>query len=106
MPLEDFLMPGENIRYSSATPVEYQGAQYYFLITDRRVLWHRQQGLVFKKDNVISENISEIVDMSYSEKGLISKKGIVNITTSRKKLEFSGAKDSIMEIYKELQSFI
>ena len=99
-------MPGENIRYSSATPVEYQGAQYYFLITDRRVLWHRQQGLVFKKDNVISENISEIVDMSYSEKGMISKKGIVNITTSRKKLEFSGAKNSIMEIYKELQNFI
>jgi hypothetical protein len=106
MPLEDFLMPGESVRYSSPEPVEYQGGKYYFMITDRRVIWHRQKGLIFKKDNVISENISDIVDMVFNEKGIVSKKGIVNITTTRKKLEFSGKKESILEIYKELQQFI
>lgn len=106
MPLEDFLMPGESVRYSSPEPVGYQGGQYYFMITDRRVIWHRQKGLIFKKDNLISENISDIIDMVFNEKGLVSKKGIVNITTTRKKLEFSGKKESILEIYKELQQFI
>ena len=106
MPLEDFLMPGEGIRYTSADVVDYQGAQYFFMITDRRVLWYRQTGLIFKKDNVISENISDIVDMRYNEKGILSKKGIVNLTTTRKKIDFSGRKESIMEIYKELQQFI
>jgi len=106
MPLEDFLMPGEGVRYSSPEPVEYQGGHYYFIITDRRVIWHRQTGMIFKKDNVISENISDIVDMAYIEKGIISKKGLVNLTTTRKKLEFAGKKESILEIYKELQQFI
>lgn len=104
MPLEDFMMPGESIRYSSPDVVDYQGSLYTFMITDRRVLWHRQKGLLFKKDNVISENIKDIVDMSYDEKGLVSKKGIVKLTTDRKKMEFSGKKDSIMEIFKELQT--
>ena len=106
MPLEDFLMPGEGVRYSSPLPVDYQGGQYYFLITDRRVIWHRQTGMIFKKDNVISENISDIVDMAYNEKGIISKKGLVNLTTTRKKIEFAGKKEAILEIYKELQQFI
>jgi hypothetical protein len=44
--------------------------------------------------------------MVFNEKGIVSKKGIVNITTTRKKLEFSGKKESILEIYKELQQFI
>ena len=106
MPLEDFLMPGESVRYSSPEPVNYQGGFYYFMITDRRVLWHRQTGMIFKKDNVISENISDIIDMAYNEKGILTKKGLVNLTTTRKKLELSGKKESIMEIYKELQQFI
>jgi hypothetical protein len=57
--------------------------------------------MIFKKDNVISENISDIIDMTYNEKGIISKKGLVNLTTTRKKLEFAGRKESTLEIYKD-----
>ena len=106
MPLEDFLMPGENVRYSSPDRVEYQGGRYQFLITDRRLLWYVQEGLIFKKDRVISENIGDIVDISYREKGILSKKSFIKITTTRKKLEFSGSKNSILTIYQELQTFI
>lgn len=106
MPLEDFLMPGENVRYSSQDMVEYQGGRYQFLVTDRRLLWHSREGLIFKKDKVISENLGDIVDMSFEEKGILSKKGFVKITTVRKKLEFSGTKKSIMSIYQELQSLL
>lgn len=106
MPLEDFLMPGENVRYSSPESVEYQGGKYSFLITDRRLLFHMNKGLIFKKDKVISENIGDIVDLTYDEKGRLSKKGLIKITTNRKKLEFGGSTNSILAIYQELQTLI
>ena len=106
MPLEDFLMPGENVRFSSLEPIDYQGGKYNFLITDRRLLFHLNKGLLFKKDKVISENIGDVVDLTYDEKGRLSKKGFIKITTNRKKLEFGGKRDSIMAIYQELQTMI
>ncbi len=106
MPLEDFLMPGENVRFSSPEPVEYQGGKYSFLITDRRLIFYLRKGLIFKKDRIISENIGDIVNLTYDEKGLISIKGLIKIITNRKKLEFGGNRDSIMAIYQELQTLI
>lgn len=106
MPLEDFLMPGESIRFSSPSLVEYQGGRYQFLITDRRLLWYVREGRIFKKDRVISENLGDIVDMSYREKGVLSKKGFIRITTTRKKLEFGSSRNTILPIYQELQTLI
>ena len=106
MPLEDFLIPGESIRFSSPDLVEYMGGRYRFLITDRRLLWYAQEGLIFKRDRVISENIGDIVDMGYREKGIVSRKGFIKLTTNRKKLEFGGSKNSILAIYQELQTLI
>ena len=106
MPLEDFLVPGENIRFRSPSKVEYQGDTYDFCITDRRLIWHKRSGLIFKSDKVITESIGEIEGIKYEEKGMIYKKGVIQITTTRKRLEFSGPKDVMKAIYAELQSYI
>lgn len=104
MPLKDFLMPGEIVRFSSPQPVRYLGENYEFFITDRRLLWYKRKGLIFRKDKVISESVGDIIDMTYEEKGIISKKGLIKITTGRKNLEFGGALKTIKAIYSELQS--
>ena len=62
--------------------------------------------MILKKDKVISENLGDIIDMSYQEKGVVSKKGIIRITTQRKKLEFSSNKDATLSMYQELQSLL
>lgn len=106
MPLEDFLMPGENVRYSSPEMVEYQGDAYEFCVTDRRLIWYKRTGLIFKSDKVVTENIGDVEGIRYEEKGMIRKKGIIKITTTRKTLEFSGFKDPMRAIYSELQSYM
>ncbi|MEM1558025.1 MAG: hypothetical protein QXG12_05485 [Thermoproteota archaeon] len=106
MPLEDFLMPGENVRYRSPVMVEYQADTYEFCITDRRLIWYKRTGLIFKSDKIITESIGEIEGISYQEKGIITKKGIIKITTTRKSLEFSGPTQAMRAIYAELQTYI
>lgn len=106
MPLEDFLMPGENIRYRSPDMIEYQGDTYELYITDKRLLWYKRTGLIFKSDKVITENLGDVVEIRYMEKGMISKRGIIRIETTRKKLEFSGSREAIRAIYSELQTHL
>lgn len=98
-------MPDENILFSSPGSIEYLGDHYELYITDvRRLLWFKRSGLVFKKDKIISENIGDIIEMRYEEKGIVSKKGTIKIVTGRKELEFSGRRDVIKTIYSELQT--
>ena len=97
-------MPGENILFSSPKSIEYLGDHYELNITDMRLLWFKRSGLVFKKDKIISENIGDILEMRYEEKGIVSKKGMIKIVTGRKELEFSGRRDVIKTIYSELQT--
>jgi hypothetical protein len=97
-------MPGENILFSSPKSIEYLGDHYELYITDMRLLWFKRSGLVFKKDKIISENIGDILEMRYEEKGIISKKGMIKVVTGRKELEFSGRRDVIKTIHSELQA--
>lgn len=106
MPLEDFLAPGENIRYSSPGPVEYQGDFYDFYITDRRLLWHKRTGMVFKKDKFVAEIIENVRGTNYEEKGIIGKKGIIKIQMGDRRLEFSGSPKSIRAIYSQMQALM
>jgi len=98
------LAPGENVRYASPEPVEYQGDFYDFYITDRRLLWHKRTGLIFKKDKFVAEVIENVSGISYEEKGIISKKGIIKIQMGDRKLEFSGSLKSIRAIYSQMQA--
>ena len=106
MPLADFLTPGENIRYRSPTRVEYQDDDYDLYITDRRIIWHKQEGMVFKKDKLVSEKLENVSGINYEEKGLFGKRGIIQIRMGRRKLEFSGSPTSIRAIYSEMQALM
>mgnify|MGYP000026363953 CR=1 FL=1 len=99
-------MPGENVRYRSPVKVEYQGDFYEFCITDRRLIWYKRVGLIFKSDRVITESIGDVQGIKFIEKGILKKKGIIKITTTKKTLEFSGPRDAIIAVYKELQNYL
>jgi len=106
MPIEKILAPGENIRYRSPVPVDFQGDKYYLYITDRRLIWHKEEGLIFKRDKFVSILLEEVKEIRYSEKGLISRKGIVEVLMGDRRYEFSGPAKAIMEIYNELQALM
>ncbi len=103
MALQDYLMPGETITYEAPFKVKVGEEDYEFKITDKRLVLYRRSGLIFKSDNFIGENISNIQSMNYSETGMISKKGIVAVQTQSKTLAFSQSASNMKVIYQQLQ---
>ena len=104
--LEDFLAPGENIRYRSPEPVEFEGDRYDFYITDRRLIWHKRAGLIFKKDKIVAQPLDQVTGIRYQEKGILRKKGIIEIWFNDRKHEFSGPISGIRAIYSEMQAYM
>jgi len=106
MGLQDFITPDETIKYRSPTPVEYQGDYYGFLITSKRLIWYKQSGLIFKKDNFVCELLENVKSISFKEEGIINKRGIVRIVMGDRNLLFSGSLSAMRAIYNEAQSLI
>ena len=106
MVLSEFLYPGETIVFQSGK-IESLNDQFFFYITDQRILLYRQRGVFFKKDRVIAERIEDIRTMHYSEEGVLRKKGILHIETFSKKMEpIVGKVLDIKAIWQEMQKYI
>jgi len=104
--LIDFLYPGEAIIFQSGK-VRTLNDQFFFYITDHRILLHRRRGVLFKKDRIIAERIEDIRTMQYSEKGILRKKGVLHIETLSKKMEpIVGKVSDIKAIWQEMQKYI
>lgn len=103
--VEQFLAPGENVRFTSPTSVDFQGDSYTLLITDRRILWHKTKGLIIKKNNFVAVPIEQVKNIGYQEKGLVKRKALITIQMSNKNYEFAGELDAMKAVYGELQSY-
>lgn len=106
MPLRDFLSPDETIKFRSPTMIDYQGDDYNFYITNRRLIWHRQKGLIFRKDNFVCEMLDNVNAISYKEEGLIIKNATIKVNIGNRQLPFTGSRDSMRAIYNEMQALI
>ena len=105
MGVEQFLAPGENIRFTSPQPVSFHGDTYTLLITDRRLLWHKTKWLLFKKNNFVAVPIEQVKNITYEEKGLMKKTGHIAVEVGSKTYNFSGNLEAIRAIYSEMQSY-
>ena len=65
MPLEDYLMPNESIRYKSDFDVVYGDKEYTVVLTDIRLILYSRRGLLFKSDDVLTEAIKDIQGIEY-----------------------------------------
>jgi hypothetical protein len=106
MALHDFLAPDENIKYSSPEPVEIQGDLFDFHLTNKRFIWHKTRGLIFKKDSFIAEVLSKVTGIQFREEGLFSKRSTIVIEMGDRKKEFSGKSKVIKTLYGEIQALM
>ena len=105
MPLEDYLLPNENIRYQSDFNVFYGGKPYSVIVTDTRLVLYSRRGLIIKNDDVVTEAIKDIQGITYREMGLIVKSGEV-IISGKSRMQFGGNKDSMKALYQKLLPFL
>ena len=106
MVLSDFLYPDEAVVFQSGK-VRTLNDQFFFYITDQRILLHRRRGVLFKKDRIIAERIEDIRTMQYSERGSLKKRGVLHIETLSKKMApIVGKVSDIKAIWQEMQKYI
>jgi hypothetical protein len=105
LPLDDFLLPGENIRFQGHSNVEFAGNTYRVIVTDKRLVLYARRGFVFKNDDVITEVLSDIQGIRYRERGVIGRKGVVEVH-GRTKLELSGKPAEIKALNQNLTQFM
>ena len=105
LPLEDYLMPNENIRYQSDFDVVYGDKQYTVVLTDIRLVLYSRRGLIFKSDDVVTEAIRDIQGIKYKESGMIFKSAYLEIL-SKSKIVLSGNQAALKTLYQRLLPFL
>ncbi len=105
MPLEDYLMPGEEIKFHSNSDLGYGGKLYELVVTDKRLLLYGRRGTFFKKDDLVSQKIDEVQNVKYRENGMIRKTGVLEIE-ARTRFSLSGPPAAIKTVYHQILQFI
>ena len=104
--LTDFLYPGETIVFQSGK-IESLNDNFFFYITDQRIILYRRRGVFFKKDRIIAERIEDIRTMQYGERGIFRTWGIVRIETYSKKMApIVGKVVDVKAIWQEMQKYL
>ncbi|MCS7365147.1 MAG: hypothetical protein NDF54_06915 [archaeon GB-1867-035] len=85
--IESILMPGERVVYEGSE-VEYKYVEddrvkvsdsYIIFITNKCILLYKERGILFKKHEAIRHMLADIYDISYSERGIFGKMGVLEI---------------------------
>jgi|SRR5688572_16001762 hypothetical protein len=106
MVLNDFLLPAENVRFSSSEAIaEYGDKKYRVLVTDKRLILYARRGLLIRSDDIISERLDMLHELKYLEKGLVFRSAAISIQGSVK-LEIRGSQSNLKPLYHSLQSVI
>jgi len=105
MPLEDYLVPGEEIKFQSARPVHYGDARYHVIMTDRRILLFGRRGMFFQNDEIVTQKLDDLHGVRYSEEGLIDKRGTIHLE-GRTKMDLSGPAPAIKALYQQMMAFM
>jgi hypothetical protein len=103
MPIENYLLSEEKILFWSDFLVIYNEARYKVYITDLRLLLYSETGLVFKKEDVITENFRQITGLQFTELGTINKKGIFKFNSNTGEVILEGPVNGMRGLFKAIQ---
>ena len=106
MPLEDFLSPGEQIKFQSNGNVNFGGKLYHVIMTDRRILLYARRGMVSKSDDIVTQKLDDLQGVTYSESGLIAKKGTIHVQGMRTTMNLFGPAVEIKTLYQQMMQFM
>ena len=105
MPLQDFLLPSENVKFHSNCSVRYGGKKYHVLITDKRIILFAQRGHILKSDDIVSERLDRLSGLEYSEKGVMFRMSKISIQGTTR-IDIHGPASELKPMFHNMQSLI
>jgi hypothetical protein len=105
LPLAQFLLPGEAVRYESSGTVRHGLTAYTLCLTGERLLLYSEGGPLGRKESVVSENLSDIDSLEYTEGGFLPGGASLKINFRRETLSLSGESDVLKDVWRHLQPY-
>jgi len=106
MTLRDYLMPGEEVKFSSRRNVRYGTKRYQVILSDRRILLYAERGALFKNDDVIVQRLDDLQGVRYTEEGIIAKRGTIRVQGFKSEMDLSGPTEEIKTLYQQMMRFM
>lgn len=106
MTLRDYLMPGEEVKFSSRRNVRYGTKHYQVILSDRRMLLYAQRGTLFKNDDVVVQRLDDLQGVKYTEEGIIAKRGVIRVLGFKSEMDLSGPAEEIKTLYQQMMRFM
>ena len=103
MPVENYLLPGEKILFWSDFQVNYQEGKYKVYITNIRLLLYGESGMVFRKEEIITEAFGQISALQFTEQGNINKRGILRFASNKGEVQLEGPVNGMRGLFKAIQ---
>ena len=106
MPLEDYLMPSEQVKFQSSFGVHFGNKEYQVVVTDKRILLYARRGMIAKSDDIVTQKLDQLKGIKYSEQGLIGKKGIIKIQSEKTEMDLWGSAAEVKALYQQMMQFM
>jgi len=106
MTLRDYLMPGEEVKFSSRRRVRYGSKSYQVILSDRHILLYAQRGTLFKSDDIVVERLNDLQGLKYSEEGIVAKRGVIRVQGLKSEMDLSGPAEEIKTLYQQMMRFM
>ena len=103
MPIEDYLLREEKVLFWSDFQVNYSEEKYKVYITNVRLLLFKEKGMLFKREEIITENWAQITGLQFTEAGSIGRKGTLRFSCSKGEIRLEGPRNGMLGLFKAIQ---
>jgi hypothetical protein len=98
-----FLLPGESVLYEAPDEVYYRRTPFALYVTGERLLLYAVTGRLSPSERAVAEPLAGVESVEYSEGGLLSRKGRLDVRFPGHTLTLTGSPDTIKEVWRALQ---
>ena len=105
MPLQEYLLPGEEVHYHSNKSLVYGTSRYRIVVTNKRLLMHAIRGFLFKNDDVVSFSMDDLHGVRYKEQGLLPRMGVIEVD-GKTTVRLEGIASEAKIVYQQLMQFL
>lgn len=105
MPLRDFLVPEEQIKFICKRDIEYANKKYDLIVTNKRIVLYKERGFLNKSEDMICEKLERLEGLEYKEKGGLFNLAKISIKGGMK-LDIKGPSNEVRSMFKILECLI
>jgi hypothetical protein len=103
LPLAQFLLPGESVLYEAPDEVYYRRTPFALYVTGERLLLYAVTGRLSPSERAVAEPLAGVESVEYSERGLLSIKGRLDVRFPGHVLTLTGSPETIKGVWRTLQ---